>query len=154
MTDPEIPTAPVTSPTLDTNAGIMNDSKTFSGSLTLDLTDDQIKAAWIIIQRVKARHMEIFRRKFNDPSSFNLDAAHKAIDEFEDEIKTKLAENVGILASVNTVPLLEGKPMEIEWLGVLPGHDLGKYGLDHEKKEYEVKKATARGEAFLGERDS
>jgi hypothetical protein len=136
------------------NAGLMNDTRSFSGNLTLDLTDEEIKAAWIIIQRVKQRHQEIFRRKFNDPSTFTLDDLHQYVEEFEDEIKTRLAENVGILASVNTVPLLEGKPLEIEWLGVIDGHDLGKYGLDHEKKEYEVKKATSRGEAFLGERDA
>lgn len=136
------------------NAGLMNTTKAFSGNLTLDLTDEEIKAAWVIIQRVKKRHQEIFRRKFNDPSTFTLDDLHKYIEEFEDEIKTRLAENVGILASVNTVPLLEGEPIEIEWLGVIGGHDLEKYGLDHEKKEYEVKKATARGEAFLGEREA
>lgn len=144
---------PQTSPTLDTSSDLMNDAKSFSGNMTLDLTDEEIQAGWRIIQRVRRKHQEIFQRKFNDPSTFTMNAVEKAIDEFEDEIKTELAEKVGVLASINVAPIIVGEPMEIEWLGVLPGHDLEKYGLDHEKKEYEVKKATARGEAFLGEHD-
>jgi len=143
---------PQASQPLPTKSDLMNDAKTFSGNMTLDLTDEDIAKAWRIVQRVKKRHEEIFRRKFNDPSTLSLDSLHKALEEFEDEIKTRLAE-IDILAAVNTVPILEGEPMQIEWLGVLPSHGLASYGMDHEKKEYEVKKATKRGEAFLGEHD-
>lgn len=143
----------ITSPNLSVKDGAMNDAKTFSGNLTLDLTDDQIQASWRIIQRIRHKHQEKFRTKFNDPSSFTMDAVIKALDEFEDEIKTTLAEQVGVLCTVDTVPILEGHPPVIEWLGVLPGSDLEKYGQDHEKKEWEVKRATAKGEAFLGEHD-
>jgi hypothetical protein len=142
-----------TSPTLDTNSDLMNDAKTFSGNMTLDLTDAEIQASWRIIQRIRKKHQEIFRRKFNDPSSFTMNAIEKALDEFEDEVKTELAEKVGVLASVNVVPILEGQPLQIEWLGVLPGHSLGSYGLDHERKGWEVKRATDKGENFLGEHD-
>ena len=151
MSEEELPIS--TSPTLATSEGLMNSARDFSGTLTLDLTDDQIQAGWRVIQRIRKKHMDKFRRKFNDSSTFTLDEAMNAVEEFEDELKTTLAEQVGLLASVNTVPLLEGLPLEIEYLGVIEGHDLGKYGMDHEKKEYEVKKATERGEAFLGEHD-
>lgn len=130
---------------------LMNDAKTFSNNLTVDLTDEEIQASWRIIGSVRKRHQDIFRRKFNDPSTFTMGAVEKAISEFEDEIKTELAEKVGVLASVNAVPIFEGKPMVIEWLGVIPGHSLERFGMDHEKKTWEVRRATDQGEAYLGE---
>lgn len=138
---------------LPTNSGIVRTGKEFSGALTLDLTDEEIAAAYKIVVRVKNKHMAIFRRKFNDPSTFKIDDALKAISEFEDEIKTELAEKVQVLATIDTVPLLEGLPMQIEWIGKLPGSDLHKFGMDHEKKEWEVKKAVTRGEDFLGQKE-
>jgi hypothetical protein len=144
---------PPTSPTLDTNSGLMNNSKTFSGNLTLDMSDAEIQAAWRIIHRVRGKWTEVFRRKFNDPGTFKLDDAMKLVEHFEDEIKTELAEKVNVLATVNTIPILEGQPLEIEFIGKLPGSDIYKYGMDHERKGWEVKRATAKGENFLGEHD-
>ena len=149
--DPNLITSAPTSPELPANTGIMKSAKDFSGSLTLDLNDEEIAIAYKIIIRVKRRWEEVFRRKFNDPSSFKLDDALKLVEQFEDEIKTELAEKVGILATVNTVPLLEGQPLEIDWIGKIPTSS-DAYGFDHEKKEYEVKRATAQGEDFLGQR--
>jgi hypothetical protein len=142
-----------TSPELDVNTGIVKSTRDFSGSLTLDLTDDEIARAYRIVVSVKTKWQEIFRRKFNDPSSFSLDKAMQMVEHFEDEIKTELAEKVGILATVNTVPLLEGQPLEIDWIGKIPGGDLDRYGFDHERKGWEVKRATERGEDFLGQHD-
>lgn len=148
----EIVTVP-TSPTLDTGDGdVVNTGASFSNAMTLELTDAEIQAAWRIIWGVRAKHQMKFIQKFNDASTFNLDDALKALEEMEDEIKTKLAE-VDILASVDTVPILEGQPPAIEIIGMLPGSNLAKYGMDHERKEFEVKRATQRGEAFLGEHD-
>jgi hypothetical protein len=144
--------APVTSPELATNSGLIKDAKSFSGAMTLDLTDEEIANAWKIVIDIRRKWMRVFRSKYNDSSTYTLDQALKSIEEFEDELKTTLAERCGILASVNTVPLLEGKPMEIEWIGKMPGSGLDTIGMDHEKKEYEVKKATARGEDFLGQK--
>jgi hypothetical protein len=132
-----------TSPELDTNSGLMNDAATFSGNLTLDMSDQEIQSAWRIIQHVRSKWTAIFHRKFNDPSTFKLDDALKLIDQFEDEIKTELAEKVNVLATVNVVPILEGQPLEIEFIGKLPGSDIYKYGMDHERKGWEVKRATA-----------
>lgn len=141
-----------TSPNLPTNEGLANDAKTFSGSLTLDLTDDEIKTAWEIIQRIKFKYTQKFQRKFNDPQNFTLDDVTRFADEFEDELKTTLAERCNILATVNVVPVLEGRPLEIEIIGALPGGDMEKYGMDHEKKAWEVRRATERGEDYLGQK--
>lgn len=144
--------APVTTPDLPTNEGIVSTAREFSGALTLDLTDEEIAAAYRIVVGVKHRWEEKFRRKFNDPTTFKLDDALRMVEQFEDEIKTKLAEQCQVLATVNTVPILEGHPLEIEWIGKLPGSDLAKYGMDHEKKAWEVKRANARGEDFHGQK--
>ena len=145
----------ITSPTLDTESGIVTSVKDFSGKLTLDLTDDEIKRAMVIVTRVKRKWQERFRSKFSDPNlSFSLDEAMDLVTQFEDEIKTELAEKVNVLATVDPIPVLEGKPLVIEWIGKLPGDDIYKYGMDHERKETQVKKATQRGEDFLGQKDS
>lgn len=141
-----------TSPELPADGDIIKTDKQFSGAMTLDLTDDQIAVCMRIVHKIRGKHMDKFRRKFNDPSTFKLDDALKAIEEFEDELKTELAEKVNVLCTVNTVPLLEGQPMEIEWLGVLPGGDLDKYGMDHERKQWEVRRATDAGEDYLGQK--
>jgi hypothetical protein len=142
-----------TSPDLPTGDDNITSAKKFSGAMTLDLTDAEIQAAMRIVNRVKQKYQEVFRRKFNDPSTFTLDDVHKWVDQFEDEIKYELADKVNVLASVDTVPLLEGKPLSIEWLGVLPGGNLERYGMDHERKGWEVKRANQRGENYLGEKD-
>lgn len=144
--------APPTSPELPTQDTRVKTAKEFSGALTLDMTDEEIAQAYRIVVRVKSKWQEKFRRKFNDPSAFKLDDALKMIEQFEDEIKTELAEKVQVLATVNTVPILEGQPLEIDWIGRLPGSDLARYGMDHEKKEWEVKRAVERGEDFLGQK--
>jgi hypothetical protein len=35
----------------------------------------------------------------------------------------------------------------------MPGSELAQYGMDHERKEWEVKRAKARDEDYLGEKD-
>lgn len=141
----------VTSPELPTQDTLVKSAKHFSGTQTLDLTDEEIKHAWRIIQRIRAKWMEVFRRKFNDPSLFKLEQAMELVEQFEDEIKTELMEHVDILATVNTLPILEGAPLEIEFIGKMPGADIYTYGMDHERKAWEVKHAIARNESFLGE---
>lgn len=133
------------------NDGIITSTKDFSGSLTLDLTDDEISRAYRVIVRIKTKWEGVFRKKFPFDS---LDQALDLLSQFDDEIKTELAEQCNILATVDTTPILEGQPPVIEWIGKLPGDDIYKEGLDHERKEYEVKRAHARGEAFYGEKEA
>lgn len=150
MSEDELPT--VTSPTLPTDDGIVHTQKQFSDNLTQDLTDEEIQQCMRLILPIKAKWQNKFRYKFNDPDTFNMDDVFRFLSEFEDEVKTTLAEKVNVLATVDTTPLLEGKAPVIEYIGVLPGHNLSKYGMDHEKKIFEVKKATERNEDFLGQR--
>lgn len=142
-----------TSPELPTNSDIVTTRKGFSQAMTLDLTDEEIKRAMRVVHEVRERHLPKFLAKFNDPNNFTLDDALKAISDYEDEIKTRLAEEVNVLASVDVTPLLKGEPMNIEWLGVLPGGNLDRYGMDHERKAWEVRRANDRGESYLGEHE-
>lgn len=145
----------VTSPTLDTESTLVHNDVHFSGTQTLELTDDEIKSAWRIIQRIRYKYINVFRSKFNaleeGKISQALEDCMKLVDQFEDEIKTELAEKVECLATVNVMPVLEGEPIEIEFLGKLPGSDIYKYGMDHERKGWEVRRATAKGEAYYGQ---
>lgn len=136
-----------------TDPSIVTSAKDFSGKLTLDLTDDEIKRAFEIIVRVKGKWQERFRRKFSDVENFTLENALDMIAQFEDEIKTELAEKVNVLATVDSTPILMGEPLAIEWIGKLPSDSINVHGFDHEKKNWEVQRATARGEDFLGQKD-
>lgn len=140
-----------TSPELPADSGIVKTQKQFSDALTTDLTDAEIKHGLRLIIPIKRKHEEKFFSKFGD-DSFTLEEAEAAISEFQDEISYTLAVEAHILATVDAAPIFEGLPLVIEWMGVIPGHNLSKYGFDHEKKEFEVKRATERGEDFLGQR--
>jgi hypothetical protein len=130
---------PVTSPELPANEGIVKTVKDFSGGLTMDLTDEEIQKAFEIIMVTQNRYaMKTFTRE-------NLEALN-------DEITYRLAEEIGIIATVDFVPALRGEPPIVDLsLGKVSGDPIHKYGFDHEKKQWEVRKATERGEEFLGE---
>jgi hypothetical protein len=155
----EFPTNPVTSPTLDTDPGIIRSAKQFSDNLTLDLTDTEIKQALKIIITISKKWQARFRYKFNNVAAYShlsesqvMEEAAKLIDQFETELHHTLAEKLQLIATVDMAPVFEGQPPVVELIGALDTHSSAKYGLDHERKEYEVKKANERGEAFLGEK--
>jgi hypothetical protein len=141
---------PVDSPNLEVDKGIVRTPKAFSDGLTLDLTDDEISRALAITLPIKNKWSRIFRSKMNDPSFKTLEQAMKLCDQFEDEIKTTLAEKMGLLVTVDVSPTFEGQPLIIDFMGALPGHYSEQYGTDHEKKSWEVKRANDKGEDFLG----
>lgn len=145
----------VTSPDLATQDTLVQSAAHFSGTQTLDLTDAEIQQCWRIIQPLRRKWGARFISKFNGIESSKLSQALEdamaMVDQFEDELKTQLMEKVEVLATVNCLPILEGQPLEIEFLGKMPGSDLHKYGMDHERKGWEVQRAKERGEAFLGE---
>lgn len=141
----------ITSPNLNTDSGIVRTQKQFSDALTMDMTDEEINVAMKIVIEVKNKWQNRFRYKFNDPTTFKLDDALKLIEQFEDEIKTRLAE-VEVLATVDTVPILEGQPLVIEWIGKMPYSASAMGHFDHEKKNYEVRKAKEREEDFYGQK--
>jgi hypothetical protein len=142
------------SPELPADGDILKTQKQFSGAMTLDLQDHEIKACMKILHDVRERHLRKWLTKFNDPQNFTLDDAMDAVEQFENELKTEMAEKVNVLVSVDATPLLVGEGLKMEWLGVLPGGSLERYGLDHEQKEWEVKRANARDEDYLGQNEN
>jgi hypothetical protein len=139
---------PVTSPTLPVDEGIVRSPKHFSDVLTLDLEDEEIQRAYAAITRLRHKYQERFRARFGH-AAFSVDEAMQMIDQMEDEVVDRLAE-MDILAAVDCSPIFEGKPLTIELLGALPSHKSARYGLDHERKEWEVKKSQELGLPFLG----
>lgn len=138
-----------TSPTLPADDGIVRSPKEFSDNLTLDLTDDEIQRAMSAVLEVRAKYSRIFRSKFGPHGNFTVEGAMIALDEFEKELKDRLAQQ-DLLVSVDVEPVLFGEPPIITLEGALPTHVSAKYGLDHERKSYEVRKAKDLGQDFLG----
>jgi hypothetical protein len=51
------------------------------------------------------------------------------------------------------VPDVDTGVYTIDVLGHVPGHDVHKYGYDHERKQFEVRGATDRGEDYRGQKE-
>lgn len=141
----------VTSPNLPTGNDVVSTAKDFSGAMTLELTDDEIKQAYIITSTTVSKHQEIWRRKFPFDS---LEQIADLLEELEKELSYNMMMELDVLVRVDGVPVFEGGAPVIEWLGKVEGSNLDKYGQDHEKKTWEVQKAKERGEDFLGQKDS
>lgn len=142
-------TPSITSPTMPVHSGIVSSPKEFSDGLTLDLTDAEITQALQVTLPIRLKWMRIFRSKMRD-AQFTLDEALKLLEDFEDEIVYELATQAHILVHVDAEPVFYGEPVVIEFVGALDSHISAQYGLDHERKEWEVKRAKTRDEAFLG----
>jgi hypothetical protein len=141
---------PVTSPELPVrDTGIVSTIKEFSDGLTLELTDDEIQRAMRIILPLKARYRNRFASALGDPF-FTVEKAMKMVDEMENELVDRMANELQAIATVDVSPLFEGEEMVIEFVGILPSHSAAQYGLDHEKKKWEVEKAKTLNQPFLG----
>lgn len=141
-TSPELPVR---------DTGIVKTKKEFSDSLTQDLTDEEIQRAMQLMLPIKQKWQRKFISRYTHETNFNPDQAMKLVDEFEKELVATMAEKANLIVSVDVVPLLEGKPLVIEYVGVLPGHSASK-GFDHERKAFEVKKAVQREEDWYGQK--
>lgn len=135
----------VTSPSLPTQEGIVTSAKEYSDALTMDLTDEEIRKSFSLIALV--------RKKYAGRSFDTIEQGIMIIEELEKEIQYELATGLNILARVDSTPMLMGQPPILEIMGKLPGDSVEKYGFDHEKKEWEVKRATDRGEDYLGQKE-
>ncbi len=140
---------PVDSPDLPVHEGIVRTPKQFSEGLTLDLTDDEIKRALQIIIPLSHRYRSKFASKLRH-TNFTVEQAMKLVDEMEDELVTRLAESMSLIATVDASPVFEGQPPIIDLVGALPDHYSAKHGFDHEKKGFEVKRAKDLNQDFLG----
>lgn len=77
----------------------------------------------------------------------------EVLDQLRDEVITRLAEEMGILATLDPTPCFHGEPPIVEILGKVSGHSFHKDGFDHERKYWEVQQANKKGEAFLGQKE-
>src|SRR4051794_38110041 len=105
-----------------------------------DLTDSDITKVFRIVEQVRVR----YAGKTN--TAENLEA-------LRDEVLTKLSD-IGILATLDPTPCFYGEPPTLEVLGKVAGHADHKYGFDHEKKGWEVRKSVERNEQWLGEKEA
>lgn len=140
----KIPTAP----NADVDDGIVTTAKQFSDVLTLDLTDEEIGQAFETIVSLKRK----YQQKWHAMDFSRMERIADELEIFRDEVTTTLAERHSILATVDGTPVMAGEPPVIEIMGRIPGTAFDQYGMDHEKKEWEVKQATNRGEDYLGQK--
>jgi hypothetical protein len=119
--------------------------------MTLDLTDDEIKLALEVTVSTVRKHQDIWKRKY--PFD-NIEQVADLLHEFEKELSHRMMEAVDCLVRVDGTQVFEGQAPVVEWLGKVGGTNLAKYGQDHEKKQWEVQKASERGEDYLGQKDS
>lgn len=117
--------------------------KEFSDTLTLDLTDAEIKQAFEICMRSLRKWRPIFNAKFDPHSATSVntaDEAHSLIMQWDGEIRDQLAE-MDLDGEIDIEPLRYGQPPTIVINGALESHYSAKYGMDHERKTYEVRRA-------------
>ena len=103
-----------------------------------ELTDSEAVAAVRIVAHVQEKY------QFMTATKENLEA-------MRDELLTRLME-MNILAEVDPAPVLNGEPPVVEFIGKIAGDDIHKYGFDHEKKQWEIRKAREQGKDYLGEK--
>lgn len=140
---------PIDSPALAVDEGKVWTPKQFSDGLTLDLTDDEIKRAFEIIITVCRKWRAQFAAKLRH-GNFSVEEAMRLLDNMEDELVTRLAESMDLIATVDAAPVFEGQPPIVDLVGALPSHYSANYGFDHERKSWEVKRAKDLGQDFLG----
>lgn len=75
------------------------------------------------------------------------------LEALRDESLTRLA-SIGILATVDVAPILNGESPVVEILGRISGTEQNTHGFDHARKEWEVKKSVSRGEEWLGQKEN
>lgn len=138
----------VTSPYMaDTDrAEYVGSLKAFSDTLTLDLTDEDIKKAFEICMRSLRKWRPIFNAKFDPHSAVSVNTADEAqslIMQWDGEIREQLAE-MDLDGEVDIEPLRYGQAPTIVINGALESHETARYGLDHSRKEWEVKRSNGK----------
>lgn len=131
---------------------VVTTQKAFSDSQTMDLTDEEITNCFQILLPIVNRWRTKWGPKFMAPELCTMDDFEKAVSELEDEIKTRFFD-IGILATVNPEPILEGEGPQVEFLGKLPKSDGSHLLQDHERKNWEVQRSRLTGEDYLGQNE-
>jgi hypothetical protein len=101
----------------------------------------EITATFKIVEAVRLK----YSRAANSPDN---------LDKLRDEVLTRLME-IGVLATLDPAPCFYGEPPVLEIIGkVQEDKTFHTEGFDHEKKQYEVRKATDRNEDWLGQKEN
>lgn len=123
---------------LPTDDGIVRSGKELALNAT-DLTDEEVKDAFAVVVQLQQKWAT---RPFTES---NLEA-------LRDEALTRLAE-IGVLATFDPAPCLHGEPPVVEFLGKVASDNVfHTEGFDHEKKQWEVRKANERKEDYHGQK--
>lgn len=117
---------------------VFKSAKDFSNAATLDLTDEEIRNTMQIIVGIQRK----YAARANTPANLEM---------LRDEVLTRL-QSLNILATVDPAPCFYGEPPIVEIIGKINTDPIHKYGFDHERKKFEVERATDRGEDFLGQK--
>ena len=118
---------------------IITSTKQLAG-FAQDLTDIEVGEVGKIIGSLQRKYAQ----RPNTP---------EVLDQLRDEVITKLAEQLGILATLDPTPCFHGEPPIVEIVGKVSGHSFHKDGFDHERKYWEVQQANKKGEAYLGQKE-
>lgn len=130
---------PAPSMNMDVDNGVLATPKDFSNALTTELSDTEIGKAMEVIVSVQKK----YAHKTNSVPN---------LDMLRDEITTKMAE-IGILVAVDPTPCFYGEAPVVDIIGKVAGDAIHDHGFDHERKMYEVRKATERGEDYYGQKE-
>lgn len=105
-----------------------------------ELTDEEVQKTFTTVMEISEKYK--YRR-----------ATPEVLTELEDEVKTRL-HAIGILATVNAMPVLDGQPPFVDIIGKVSDDGLHQHGFDHERKGWEINKANERKEDYLGQKES
>ena len=105
-----------------------------------ELTDYEVGEVGKIIGSIQRK----FAHRPNTP---------EVLDQLRDEVITRLAEQLNILATLDPTPCFHGEPPIVEIVGKVAGDGIHKEGFDHERKYWEVQKANDLGEAYRGQKE-
>lgn len=104
-----------------------------------DLTDTEVTQLFKVVEECRGKYAGMA----NSPDN---------LEKLRDEMLYRLME-IGILATLDPAPCFYGEPPTLEIVGKISGDGIHTHGFDHEKKQYEVRKAVERGEDWLGQKE-
>lgn len=119
----------------DNKSTVVTSTKEFSDNSMMELTDSEVQAALSEILRIQEKYQYRLANEAN-------------LQSLASEITEKMFD-MNILVSFDPTPLFEGDAPHLEILGKVGG-EFDKHGFDHEREQWEVKRANDKGEDFLG----
>lgn len=131
----------------DPNAGIVRNPTEFA-HIAYNLQDTEALEAMAICRKYQKRWLYAAKwgwRSWDDLADF--------LETLGQDFQYEMADKLNLMTRWDPTPVLEGKPPLMEVMDKMPGDDIHKFGFDHERKGYQVKKAVVRGEDYLGQKE-